>query len=224
MHESSARLYSALVRVGVVACLSLLPVGSAASNPAATVVLPNGETVLIGAEGPSLLAAHDTGRLEALLWQLADEGRLADTAPVLAFIARERPRDAASLAALGTEIAESLGEPELAATIQVVVAREAGSRAPRSRGVEHSDDSIANLEPASGRDGERPSGPQDNPGKSPVQPFNGSPSGGLGDDLLPPGLRIGNVGGGNGDNDGVPVNDDPGPPSVLDPPDDGGMT
>ncbi|MCA8928079.1 MAG: hypothetical protein KDC18_08405 [Alphaproteobacteria bacterium] len=209
--------------------------------------LPDGDTVAIGAQGPALLATHDAGRLEAVLWQLIDEGRADDAMAVLAYVARHRPAEAPALAVTGLRIVTDLNDQARARTLVAAIASESGTppdailAAVQQSGlpadfwtdasvpVAAAEEDVAGLEPAAGRlpAAGRPQGaegPASDADRAPAAVAANAPvyggyggGGGFGGGL-PPGLTIG---GGSGGRPSVP----PGPPpGIPDPPTGGGMS
>lgn len=91
------------------------------------VSLPGGDRIAIGGQGPMLLAAQDSGRLEGVLWQLVDRGLADDAVAVLAYVARHRPAQAPALAVTGLRVVTDLGDTERGAALVAAILKESGA-------------------------------------------------------------------------------------------------
>lgn len=101
------------------------------------VVLPDGDAVLVGAEGQGLLQAHDAGGLEPVLWQLVDEGRASDAMAVLGYVARHRRAAAGELTVMGLRIVTDLRDVAGAGLVVDVIQRESGADPATMRAAVH---------------------------------------------------------------------------------------
>ena len=202
-----AALVLALVRVEI----------SRAAPEGEVVVLPDGDAVLVGAEGQGLLQAHDAGGLEPVLWQLVDEGRASDAMAVLGYVARHRKAAAGELAVMGLRIVTDLQDVAGAGLVVDVIRRESGAdpatmqAAVQAAGMPASfvgQPPAASLERASLETASRflpgpialPAAAETTPADEEVAPAsafggNGNRGGGRGriilQDRLPPGLTLG---------------------------------
>ncbi len=236
------RCRSSVLRLGLAAALSMLALAGEAASPFAdSVTLPNGDAVLIGEQGPGLLAAADAGRMEDVLWLLIDEARMDDAIAVLTYVARHRPDTAPDLATLGVRVLADVGDGDRAAAIVSAIARESGAdmaavlKAVRAAGLTVDElaapdaaaditEDIANLEPGSGPDTPLDAGAEAGPAApaAPGRPsveYSGQGGGGGGSGGgLPAGLFIGGGGGGGSNNTS---GDDQ---TIPDPPADAGVS